>query len=153
MKTTETYNTFLYDAILEAMQEMDTSEIISMWNEYTDEINRCDDRVYSMDEFDEIMQGCAPWEIARACFYGEEFKPCDAYFYFNAYGNLESFDYVSTNPDYFKYNKLVDVEELIMYIMDENNALYNDDIQTILDDFEANEDENDDDESDDDETM
>lgn len=138
----ETYNAFLYDAILEAMQEMDTSEIISMWDAYTDATNRLDDYVYSMDDFDEIMSSYTPWEVARACFYGKEFKPCDPYFYFNGYANLESFDYVSTNPDYFKYNKLVDIEDLIMYIMDESNALYNDDIQNILDSFEANEDEN-----------
>lgn len=45
---------------------------------------------YDMDEFDEFLSNHTPMEIAQMIFYGGEFNPNDEYFYFNAYGNLES---------------------------------------------------------------
>ena len=47
---------------------------------------------YDMDEFDELLAGSTPMEIAQMIFFGE-FNPDDEYFRFDAYGNLESADF------------------------------------------------------------
>lgn len=43
----------------------------------------------SMEEFDEIMSGYTPLEIAQKVFYGN-FHYCDDYFRFDGYANLET---------------------------------------------------------------
>ena len=50
-----------------------------------------DNAIYPMDDFNELLYGREPWEIARAAYYGE-FCPADSYFRFNVYANLESTD-------------------------------------------------------------
>lgn len=119
------------DKIKELLENMSDGELLSVYNEYCDSANIYDNGVYDMEEFDEIMSGQDPWEIARSCFYGD-FRPCDKYFSFNGYGNLVSFDYISDK---------ISVEEIAEYITENNNALYNDDIQEILDEEEENTDE------------
>ena len=47
---------------------------------------------YDMGDFDEFMDGYTPMEIAQMIWFGE-FNPNDAYFCFNGYGNLESFNW------------------------------------------------------------
>ncbi len=117
------------DKIKALLEEMNDGELLSIYKEYCDTAERYDDDIYTMDEFDEIMSGQDPWEIARSCFYGD-FRPCDKYFSFNGYGNLISFDYISDK---------IDVDEIAEYITDNENALYNDDIQEILDEEEDGE--------------
>lgn len=72
-----------------------TPELVARWNEYCDENNMMDDYIYSMDEFDEIMGGMTPLEIAQRIFYGHEFNPNHDYFWFNGYANLESSDWTN----------------------------------------------------------
>ena len=45
--------------------------------------------LYNMDDFDEMMKGYTPIELAQRIFFGD-FNPNDDYFYFNSYANLES---------------------------------------------------------------
>ena len=45
--------------------------------------------LYNMDDFNEIMEGYTPTELAERIFFGD-FNINDDYFYFNGYGNLES---------------------------------------------------------------
>lgn len=45
--------------------------------------------LYNMEDFDEMMEGYTPTEIAERIFFGD-FNPNNDYFYFNGYGNLES---------------------------------------------------------------
>ena len=68
-----------------------------------------DDRIYSMDELDELYNGQEPTEILRRAFYGYDaetwhadshgekeygpFNPNRDYFTFNGYGNFVSMDY------------------------------------------------------------
>jgi hypothetical protein len=47
---------------------------------------------YDMNEFDELMSGRTPSEIAQMIFFGD-FNPNKAYFRFDAFGNLESADW------------------------------------------------------------
>ena len=60
-----------------------------------------------MSEFDSIMEGKTPTDIANMINYGDGFNTMDEYFHFNAYGNLHS---VSS------YDILHELVEVIEYI-------------------------------------
>lgn len=71
------------------------ADLVARWNEYCENNSYYDDMIYSMDEFDELMEGRSPHEIARMVFYGHDFNPNYDWFWFNGYGNLESSDYTN----------------------------------------------------------
>lgn len=77
------------ERIKEIIEEMSTEDKVALWNEYCDLEHRFDDRIYSMEEFDEIMSGREPLDIIRTCYLGD-FNPTHEYFWFNGYANLES---------------------------------------------------------------
>ena len=122
-----------YEKIKNALDEMGTAEIIAIHNTYCDASNNMDDYIYDMGEFDEIMGNMTAWEVARACYYGHEFCPAHDYFRFNGYANLESFDFA---PD---GNSGVYTSDIAEFIDREENALDNDEIQEILDEYEEGE--------------
>lgn len=69
--------------------------IIEYWNGYAEENGY--EPIYGMDEFDTIMEGAKPWELARMVVYGD-FACAEEYFSFDGYGNIVSFDF-SNNPN------------------------------------------------------
>ena len=111
----------------ELFESMEDYKLIGVWNDYQDN-TRGGGHIYDMDEFNEIMEGFKPWEIARASYYSGKFCPAHNYFWFNAYGNLESSDF----PKYDIY-----IDDIIDYIIRNNDNLYNDEIQEILEDNEG----------------
>ena len=117
----------IIEVLKEYIDNMDNADIIALHNEYCDAVNSYDNRVYYMSEFDEIMSGVEPWEVARSAYYGD-FRPWDNYFYFNGYGNLASGDFIEQLPIY--------IDEITEYIADNGDSLYNDDIQKIIDEYE-----------------
>lgn len=130
----------LEEKVREAIENLSSDEAVSLWNEYCSEDGRMDDYIYSMNEFDEIMGNMTPLDVARTCYYGE-FCPADDYFWFNGYANLESSDFPSMDDKSPFY-----VKELATWIIKNENALYCDEIQEILD--EDDEEEKDEDEED-----
>lgn len=130
----------LEEKVREAIENLSNDEAVSLWNEYCSEDGRMDDYIYSMNEFDEIMGNMTPLDVARTCYYGE-FCPADDYFWFNGYANLESSDFPSMDDKSPFYAK-----ELATWIIKNENALYCDEIQEILD--EDDEEEKDEDEED-----
>ena len=66
-----------------------TEDMIGDYNEYLAENGH--ETFFSSDEFDEVLNGCTPTQIARMTFYGD-FRYADDYFRFNDYGNLDSFE-------------------------------------------------------------
>lgn len=90
-----------------------------------------DDAIYSMDDFDELLCGREPWDIARMAYYGE-FCPTDSYFRFNVYGNLESTD----NPCNEGW---IDLDELAQYAIDNDEDFGDREIRELLDQWEAEE--------------
>lgn len=117
-----------YGMIKDVLESMDTMDIINIHNRYCEESNNMDDYIYSMEEFDEIMNGMTPWEVARACFYGHEFCPAHDYFRFNGYANLESFDYAPGG------NSGIYIEDIAEFIDREENALGCPEIEQIYED-------------------
>ena len=113
----------------ELLENMDDVSLIMAWNEYQSNV-RGDGEMFPMDWFDDILQDKDPWEIARMCFYGK-FCPAHDYFWFNGYGNLESSDYPMDN---------IYIDDMIDYIIENNDCLGNEEIEEILD-SEENQDE------------
>lgn len=93
-----------------------------------------DDAIYPMDDFNELLYGREPWEIARAAYYGE-FCPADNYFRFNVYANLESTD----DP---LYEGWIDTNTLAEYAIDYGEDFGDNDIRTLLDQWEEEEENN-----------
>lgn len=114
-----------YEMIKELLDNMCDDELIAIHNEYCSSSNNMDDYIYRMEEFDEIMQNYTPWELARCCYFGKEFNPCHEYFQFNGYANLESADYIGGNIQVY-------TSDIAQYIDDNDDALYNDEIEKIL---------------------
>ena len=117
------------EMIKDLLENMSESQLYTIANEYFDKTRYYDDRIYDMDEFDEIISGMSTSDIATKIFYGD-FRPNDNYFKFDGYANLESFDYISDE---------VDLEEIADYIVDNDEDFDNSDIREILD--EENEEE------------
>ena len=114
------------EQIKDILNNLDLDELVSCCS-YLDG----DEAIYSMDDFDEILCGRTPWEIARAAHYGE-FCPTDSYFRFNVYGNLESTD----NP---MREGWVDTGDLARYAVDCGEDFGDSDIQALFDQWDEEE--------------
>ena len=90
-----------------------------------------DDAIYSMDDFNELVSGREPWDIARTVYYGE-FCPTDSYFRFNVYGNLESTD----NP---VRDGWADTGDLARYAVDCGEDFGDSDLQALFDQWDEEE--------------
>lgn len=124
------------EMIKDLLENMSESKLFTIYNEYLDKTEYYDDRIYDMEEFDEMMDGMSPSDIALKIFYGD-FRPNDHYFKFDGYDNLQSFDYISDE---------VDLEEIADYIVDNDEDFDNSDIREILgEDDEEDEEEGDED--------
>ena len=110
-------------AIIEAMDDGDKT---ALWNESCYECNYYDDEIYSMGEFDEIMDGYTPSDIAQKIYYGGGFDPNSAYFCFDGYANLVSFDYPDAEKSPFCLN------DLVGRIVRNENAFGCDEIAAVL---------------------
>lgn len=134
----------LENQILEVLKDMDNYDLSLVWNEYCDRVNACDGRIESMDTLPDFFSGDDIMNILNRAFFGSDqfnkessFNPNRDFFTFNGYGNLVSLECIGWNEyaNEFMYDGL-DIDAVIDYIIDNNDSLYNDDIQTILDDAE-----------------
>ena len=118
-----------YDAIMEYLDDLDDSDILSLVRD----INGYDGSLESLEwfemeyEFDELLSGMSPWDIARAVAYGD-FVPGHDYWRWNGYGNLESTDWL----DYDESDK----DEIINAIDNLPYRYIPDEIRNILDENE-----------------
>ena len=87
-----------------------------------------DDRVFSMDDLNDVLQDINPSDILSSAFYGydepvnkddqrQPFNPNRNYFYFNGYGNLVStdkIDYSDYLDDYFVQEIIDNAANLVL---------------------------------------
>lgn len=134
----------LENQILDVLKNMDDSELSYIWNEYCERCNMYDDRIEDMDLLPELFNGDDIFNILNRAYFGSDqfnkessFNPTRDFFTFNGYGNLVSIECIGWNgyANKFMYDGL-DIDAVIDFIIDNNDSLYNDDIQTILDDAE-----------------
>lgn len=115
------------EKIVELIENMSAGDMVQVHNEWCDKAGYMDNWIYSMDEFDEILSGMTPWEVARAAYYSGKFCPANDYFWFNGYGNLESDDFPLGQ---------VWADDIADYCIDNDADLYNDEIREVLDEEE-----------------
>lgn len=120
------------EKIKEYVESLTNEEKRSLWNEYCNADNRADDWIYNMSEFDDINEGKTPSDIALNICYGD-FRATDNYFWFDGYGNFESSDCIDNDSSPFY------VDELVDYIIENDNDLYDDNIREILEEEDEEE--------------
>ena len=96
----------LYDETVQYLKDdenlhTEALESLDSWNGYLN-----DDRWYNMSEFDDLMYGCSPREVAEKI--TSDFDINDEYFHFTIYG-LESSNYI----DYSDYDEADTLDNLI----------------------------------------
>ena len=86
-------------AIEEILDNLADHEIVDVNNAYQECVNG-DKYIYSTDDFDELMSGETPSEIASRVAFGD-YNPCHMWFWFNGYGNIVSGDYPDRADGWF----------------------------------------------------
>lgn len=120
------------DKVRAVIDEMDSSDVVNIWNEYSEKNMYFEDRYMYMDEYDDLFCGCSPLEIAEKI-YEEDFNPNHDYFKDGIHG-LTSFD------DAWACVCDMDLDSLVNYIVDNDEDFHNSDIREALD-YEETEDE------------
>ena len=121
------------ELIVEVLEGLTDSELLSIGNEYRSEVNGFDDGIYTIEDLDMVVEGQDAYWLACRIYYGD-FRPTADYFKIDGYGNLKSIESHELS-DY------IEVEEIAEYCVNNNNAFYNDDIQEILDSEDEEKDE------------
>ena len=112
----------LKEKITEILQEMPDWEIVGIWNDYCDDVKYFDDKIYSMDLFDELCEGLTPSQIVGGL--AADFRSYDSWFKDGIYG-YDSVDDVWIH---------IDIEDLVDWIID-NGISDNSEIKDLLDEY------------------
>ena len=100
-------------------------EIVRLWNDVRNAWANHDERIYRMFEFDDLFQDSTPLQIACELD-GANFDTGDRWFYYERGIYLKSF---SSIGDVIPQTGFVD---MVSYIVKENNAFGNEEIEEIL---------------------
>ena len=113
-------------AIQSIIENLDDKTLRDVHNKYFEEAQFEDDLIYdnSDEEFDEFFADEKPSEIARKISYGD-YSFTDPYFIVDGYANLKSGD----------VSDFVYPSDIANYVVLENDALDNDEIQEQLDEW------------------
>lgn len=120
----------LHDEIKAIITDKTADGIFDMWNQYCDEAGRYDDVLYLMDDFNEVMSGRDPLDIAMTVAFGD-FCPADDYFFFDGYANIRT----CSRPGQAYDPSPVDIDELVAYAIENESSLGDEDIAELLDRF------------------
>lgn len=116
------------EKLIDLLQEMNDPELVVLHNDYCCAINDYDNEIFEINQFDEIFNGCEPWDIATKICHGD-FNPAFEYFKFNGYGNIQSICK-------WELDRFIDIMEIVEYILENDYSFENNDILYILDDIE-----------------
>lgn len=118
-------------AIEEILDNLADHEIVDVNNAYQECVNGGDKYIYSTDEFDELMTGKTPSEIANMVAFGD-YNPYHMWFWFNGYGNVVSSDYPDNADGWFAC-------EIAEYAVENDEDFGRSEIREILDDEDEDE--------------
>ena len=96
------------ERIEEVLESMRDEDIVEVWNEYCDDVNCCDDRIYCMDWLEDDIRGMSAIDVIRT-FCDSAFNVNDDWYWYNGYGNP-----VSSNDPF----EQVSVYDLAVHIED-----------------------------------
>ena len=113
------------NAIKNALEFMDTEDLVQVWNTYCGVEQRPDDYIYENNEYVINDLSDTAWDTLNAL---GEYSTMDAYFAFDGYGYINSFDGICET------NSPFEMEELIVWLL--SNSQYWDLIGVDDDDLE-----------------
>lgn len=117
-----------FDAIVSLLENLETSKLVNLWNEYCNESNP-DDYIYENEEYTLNEMFNSVDEALRAAYYGD-YRYGDDYVMFNAYGNLVSFsDYISEVLEH------IDISSLATYVIDNGSDMFDESLDDLEDAF------------------
>lgn len=87
----------------EELEELEDGKVVDLWNDYCKNNNMDDERIYHMDDLDDVLGRMYPTDLFDTIEFNR-FNECDSYFGYNGYGYIESF-----NTPY----DVIDVEALL----------------------------------------
>ena len=119
------------DLVFDTIDNMSDSEMIDLWNEYCGDNGYYDDRIEYFDEgvFNDLMSGKTPYEIYQII------DNSDISF-FDDYCRYDGYE-LNTFTDIYDS---IDIENLVEWIIEEENDLCNSDIDELYNKL-SNEDE------------
>lgn len=109
-------------------KHVDDCDMMYYWNTMCENVSDYERVIYDMSEFDDVMYGKTPTEILDSVH--DDFSTYNNYFCGDIYG-LTSFSDIYV---------IVDIGELIEYIIDNCECFDNLDIQKLLDEYDESED-------------
>ena len=109
------------DRLLEILNDIDEATLFDMMNERRDAVGEAE--MHYMGDLDDHFKGYTASDLLEDI--SRDFDKDDDYFVYDNY----NFEYVSFN-DLYDYN---DDDELIDYILENDEDFYNDDIREVLD--------------------
>ena len=110
--------------LVDYINSMKTEEIVELHNSYCEAAGHEDERIYSMWDLDELLDGRTPIDILCMSFHGS-FNPHHDFCWFDRCGNLESADCLSGTP--------VRAGDIADYILSAEDCLGNECIDFMLD--------------------
>lgn len=118
----------LKNRIEQCLTEMNTPDLVEIWNRYVENIRRNELHIYPMRKFNEVFNGDAEKAIACCNFSMRDgnFSLNDNYFWFLSDGYVESANYPNEN------NSIVSYCDLANHIFNHNNPLGNLEIEKII---------------------
>ena len=118
----------------EALEDMNSRDLVQLHNVYCDLCNMCDDEIHANDEdFFETFFNGSPYDLYAAVARGD-CNPNHDWIRFNGYGNLQTSNCVSD---------WIDESDIVDYMIENDEDLENEDIRDILNDCENEDDEDD----------
>ena len=99
------------DLAYEMLNDMDDEEAIELWNEFSEDSNDPDSRIYPNDEDFFSLFGDDVMKVVNAISYGD-YTHSDNYVFFDGYGNLQTFNY------YGDMNCPISQSDLIEWLID-----------------------------------
>lgn len=117
--------------LVDYINSMGVDEKLALHNTYCDAANCMDDCIYELDELEEVLDGVDKWELVRMIRFGD-FDFMKDFWSFDGYGNLESYN---------AWELPIFASDIADYILSNEDALENDEIQKMLDEKEDNDNE------------
>lgn len=106
------------ERLAEIVSDMNDDDLITLNNAYCEQNKYYDDRIYYMEEFDELMCGCSPLDILHSVEVG--FREDYNYFKMNnSTGYWKSIDYMCGTDDL-----VTDEEGFAEWILDDADNFY-----------------------------
>ena len=122
MRTNE--EKMIVENIKEVVEDFKETKLVELWNEFCDK-NYYEERIYylSDDEINDLFSNKTPAELIRM---GSNVDLDNKYFYFHL-------DELNTTDNIFD---VIDIDELVDYIIDNDNDCNDTDIRNLLDELE-----------------